>query len=172
MLCIPHQRWDIQTRYVLTHSICFCIPRQRRDIQTRYVLTHSICLLRKRGIYLISNWSEATIYRVWAKREHIEFIFREHISRKWIYRQKEKWEQEYKDFLLVLLLFSACIRVWAYPILHLSGRTRCSHLVRLFKFFAKNITHRLGIFYYLFENWGTAMIVLRRSLKHKGLSNY
>ena len=31
-----------------------CIPRQRRDIQTRYVLTHSICLLRKRGIYLIS----------------------------------------------------------------------------------------------------------------------
>ena len=48
---------------------------------TRYACG-SICLLRKRGIYLISNWSKATIYRVRAKREHIEFIFREHISRK------------------------------------------------------------------------------------------
>ena len=59
----------------------------------RYVLTHSICLLRKRGIYLISNWRVATIYRVRAKREHIEWA-------KLTYRQKEKQEQEYyKGFL-------------------------------------------------------------------------
>ena len=32
----------------------------------RYVLTHSICLLCKRGIYLISNWRRASIYRAWA----------------------------------------------------------------------------------------------------------
>ena len=55
-------------------------------IATRYACG-SICLLRKRGIYLISNWSEATIYRVRAKREHIE-------STKLTYRQKEKQEQE------------------------------------------------------------------------------
>ena len=27
----------------------------------RYVLTHPICLLRKRGIYLISNWARRNI---------------------------------------------------------------------------------------------------------------
>ena len=42
MVCIPRQRRDIQTRYVLTHSICFCIPRQRRDMS------------KAKGIYLIS----------------------------------------------------------------------------------------------------------------------
>ena len=77
----------------------------------RYVLTHSICLLRERGIYLISNWRGATIYR-----------------------QKKKQEQEYKDFLLVLLLSFCLFRgspkrsmsfggsriwVWAYPIWYL-----------------------------------------------------
>ena len=54
MVCIPRQRRDIQTRYVLTHSICFCIPRQRRDMS------------KAKGIYLISNWRVATIYRAWA----------------------------------------------------------------------------------------------------------
>ena len=71
----------------------------------RYVLAHSICLLRKRGIYLISNWCVATIYRVRAKREHIEFIFREHISRKWIYRQKKKRARTEVFSPLILALF-------------------------------------------------------------------
>ena len=41
----------IATRYACG-SICFCITRHRRDMS------------KARGIYLISNWSEATIYRV------------------------------------------------------------------------------------------------------------
>ena len=73
MVCIPRQSRDIQTRYAFG-SICFCIPRQRRDMS------------KAKGIYLISNWRVATIYRVRAKREHIEWA-------KPTYRQKEKQEQ-------------------------------------------------------------------------------
>ena len=38
---------------------------------TRYAFG-SICLLRKRGIYLISNYRKAIIYRIRTKREYIE----------------------------------------------------------------------------------------------------
>ena len=66
-------------------------------IATRYACG-SICLLLKRGIYLISNWSEATIYRVRAKREHIE-------SAKPTYRQKKKESKSTGRKLLIFLLF-------------------------------------------------------------------
>ena len=70
---------------MLIHSICFCIPRHRRD------------RAKARGIYLISNWRVATIYRVQAKREHIESAKR-HIDRR---KNKSKNRRCY-PFILAL----------------------------------------------------------------------
>ena len=53
---------------------------------------------KARGIYLISNLRAAAIYRVRAKREHIEWA-------KLTYRQKEKQEQESEEKILLFLLF-------------------------------------------------------------------
>ena len=96
--------------------------------------------LKNQGIYLISNWSEATIYRVRAKREHIE-------STKLTYRQKKKREQEYKEKILIFML-----SFYLYMGLGLahSAFDRTNAMLALsgaFNFSAKNITHSNGIFY-------------------------
>ena len=56
MVCTPRQRRDIQTRYVLKHSICFCIPRHRRDMS------------KAKGIDIISSSTEGRTYRIRALR--------------------------------------------------------------------------------------------------------
>ena len=113
------------TRYACG-SICFCIPRQRRDMS------------KARGIYLISNWSEATIYRVRAKREHIE-------STKLIYRQKKNKSKNRRIFPFTLALSASNmglgeVALQLLPFLYLTGQMRCSQLTAIFKFSAKSIT--------------------------------
>ena len=111
---------DDATRYAFG-SICFCIPRQRRDMS------------KAKGIYLISNWCEATIYRVRAKREHIEFIFREIYSLSRTYFTKVNISTERKTRARIrgenpsILALSFCKGAWVSPYMHLTRQMRCLH---------------------------------------------
>ena len=111
-----------------------CIPRCRRDIQTRYVLAHSICLLRKRGIYLISirgfakyisqnanisslsGWGSPKRRMSFGGSQRSESISNSSFANifhesEYIDRIKNKSKNRRK-FILLLLLFLLVIWVW------------------------------------------------------------
>ena len=88
-------------------------------------------------------------YRIDAQRQYIEFEQSENISSSSFvnifheseYIDRRKREQEYKDFLLVLLLSFFLYRGLGLAHLYLTSQMRCSHLAVFCKFSAKNITH-------------------------------
>ena len=102
---------------------------------TRYAFG-SICLLRKRGIYLISNWCSQS------ERQYIELERSESISSQlsWHIDRRKNESKSTRRKCLYSCSLSVCIWVWAYPILHLFWQIRCSRLTVIFKFSAKSIT--------------------------------
>ena len=58
-----------------------------------------------------------------------QFMMRQH---QFIHRKQT--EQEYKDFLLVLLLSFCLYKVWAYPKVCLTSQMRCSHCIECSNF--------------------------------------
>ena len=59
---------------------------------------------------------------------------------------EEKREQEYKEKLLIFLLFFCLYVGLGLAHLHLTSQMRCSHLTAIFKFSAKNLTHYSSFF--------------------------
>ena len=75
---------------------------------------------KAQGIYLISNWRVATIYRVRAKREHIEWA-------KLTYRQKKKESKSTRRSSLYSCSLSAYNMGIGLAHLHLTGQMRRLH---------------------------------------------